>query len=266
MKFNSILVTFILPFIFGCTNDTDNPPQPEVFHCKLLKYGKLATYNNEVQYQNGFLYQNDVMTKRLNYGNTLSSSTGMYLFGIQSKDSIVYNSRGNTEKIFYRSNRYDVFYYEGNSKNPNRREGITVGQNGYIDKWIENITYDTSDRISKTEGYYPDFPGELKIKNNYIYDSTGNLNQTIEEKVDINNNIKKTIVTYSNFDTAKNPFKNIDVPFIEYRHLKYSQNNYRKFESITTFNGKLDNFNNWEISAYSYNEYDYPLFGEYECQ
>ncbi len=257
------LTTTVLSLFLFANCSSENNPEKKESACKILKYNKLAPNI----YQAEFVYQNERLIKRQNFGNTASASVGHTIYGKLSEDSIVYNSNNTVEKIIYtKDKRYDIFFYEGNSKLPYRRENIRISDNGYTARWIENIQYDSQNRIIQTIGDYDDEETEIyKITTKYSYDSKGNLSQISETNNPLDGNIVEKITSFYNYDSNKNPFKNINVPFTDYRSKSYSENNYRTLISKSIYKGNTTIEYTWEISSYQYNEFGYPLFAEYEC-
>lgn len=257
--------TITIPTLFlfaSCSSDNNLKKKESV--CKILKYNKIAPNI----YQAEFIYQNGRLIKRLQFGNIVSPSIGQTIYGKLSEDSIVYNSNNTIAKIVYKKDKlYDLFFYNGNSRLPYKRENIKVSDNGNSTaRWIENIQYDSQNRIIQTIGDYDDEQTEVNKKTTkYSYDSKGNLSQVSEINNPLDGNTTETITSYSNYDSSKNPFKNSSIPFIDYRNKSYSENNYRASISKSIYKGDTTIGNFWEISSYQYNEFDYPLFAEYEC-
>lgn len=257
-----LTITILSLFLFAnCSSDENTETKEST--CKILKYDRLALNI----YQTEFVYENGRMIKRQNYGNTLPVTTGQTLLGLISEDDILYNQNNNVEKIIYKKDKhYDVFFYEGNSKLPYKRENIKISDDGnYTAKWVENIQYDSQNRIIKTIGGYDDETENRKITNMYTYDSNGNLSQTSERKTLSDGTTIENIIEFYNYDSNKNPFKNITVPFVDCRTKNYSKNNYRGFIHKSIQEGNTTIGYHWEISSYQYNEFGYPLFAEYEC-
>lgn len=255
-----LFITVILSLLFFENCSTTDELKVEATTCKILKYNKITSDIYELE----FVYQNDRIIKRKHYGNILSSTTGQILIGLQSEDSIVYDQNNNVEKIINKKNKeYDIFFYEKNSKMPYKRENFrSVSGSTYVAKWIENIQYNSENKILQTVGNYDDEETEeYKITTLYTYDSNGNLSQVSTLS---NNNTLEKIYTYSNYDSNKNPFKN-NIPFVDFRNKSYSKNNYRAYISKSISKGVETIEDSWETNSYQYNEYGYPLFAVYEC-
>lgn len=269
-KLKQVIILLGIITLTSCEDPlTNNSPQHSNNECKLVKYNKLVN-GNAIFYQTQLQYENNFITKRLNYGNIAPSTTGAYVFGLESKDSIVYNVNNLVEKIYYEkkgtaTEKYDHFFYQPNNPNPFKRERIRNFQDiSYTEKYTEMITYNNG-KIIKTVGSYEDSPQYLTTKD-YTYNTSGNLIKTIEEDhPNLNSFVTVETIDYSKYDTAINPFRSISVPFIENRNLKYSANNCRKISSAKTENGVLSSSSDWEIDNFQYNEHGYPLVGEYLC-
>lgn len=271
---------------FGCSSDDDNlpPVQQEVFPCKIMKCGQVNIFNNSgtidtVMYQVHFEYENDRIIKRLNYGY-VSVSTGFTHWQLKSTDSLVYDDLNRVTRIYYdiyhlgnspvRAN--DHFFYDGIANQPFKREHISywVDDPDNIEKLVENIHYDFFGRISNTQltHIYPDdVPGITETsEKNYAYDESGNLVTSVENFT--YNYMTTTILStsttnYSNYDSHKNPYRSIKVPFADLRDLNYSYNNPLTREYISNHEGDVSGTSTHTLD---YNEHDYPLFAEYECQ
>jgi hypothetical protein len=265
MKIKLLSLTIIILSLSLLTNcSSDENRETKESECKILRYNKITTDVYEVQ----LIYLSSLLIKREHYGNTASESTGTVIYGKLSEDSIVYNSNNTVAKIVYQKNKhYDLFFYQENSKVPYMRENIKVSDNNYTTKWIENIKYDSENRIIQTVGDYENEETEVyKITTNYTYDSNGNLSQVSEINNPLDGNKTEKTINFSNFDSNKNPFRNINIPFVDYRNRAYSKNNYRAYISKSIYKGNISTDFFWETSSYQYNEFGYPLFAEYECR
>lgn len=245
----AIMLIGILAFA-GCSSDA-----PKVTNeCKLLKYGKVEiTDPNGIftYYQVELVYQNNQIVKRLNYGNIASTP----VIGLISTDNIFYDSNNRVEKIVYINNIEDHFYYEGNAINPFKRERWSIHPTKtYV--YIEDITYDTQNRILKTV-YYPRLAPTEITTTDYTYNSDGNLIEIVED-----DGLLKTTYYRSNYDTYKNPFATINVPFIENRIYKYSKNNASEFITKAADGTILYHSS---VSGRKYNEFGFPIDCEYLC-
>lgn len=239
--------------------------------CKILKYNTYSENGGTTLYRTELLWQNNVITHRLNSGNILPSSAGGSLYGLISRDSITYNQNNLVDKIYYGRRgsaieKYDLFYYNSNNPNPYKRETISTYANGYINTLVEDIVYENN-KIKKTVGYLlEEGPLYNPTITDYTFDANGNLIQSVEtSRQSIISDERIETIDYSNYDNHLNPFKNIEVPFVENRHLKYSTNNYRRIAETVSENNVIVSNYDWEITAYEYNPEGYPLFAEYLC-
>lgn len=258
------LTTAVLSLFLLANCSSENNPETQESVCKILKYNKLAGN----VYQAEFIYQNGRLFKRQNFGNISSPSDGQNNYGKLSEDSIVYNSNNTVDKIVYKKDKnYDLFFYQENSRLPYKRENVKISDNGSTTtRWIENIQYDSQNRIIQTIGDYDDEETEVyKKTTKYTYDLKGNLSQISETNNPLDGNITEKITSYSNYDSNKNPFKNNSIPFIDYRNRSFSENNYTESISKTIYKGNTTIEDYWDIGSYKYNEFGYPLFAEYEC-
>ncbi|WP_294203336.1 hypothetical protein [uncultured Chryseobacterium sp.] len=114
----------------------------------------------------------------------------------------------------------------------------------------------------KTTDSFGDVYGEAT--KTLTYDSDGNLR--LIEQIAASNPNYKVEIKYDNYDSYKNPYANVNVPFEDAFFLRLSKNNYRKYSKITYSNSyPTGTYETSEISGYEYNENGYPKFAEYQC-
>ena len=136
-----------------------------------------------------------------------------------------------------------------------------------------NISYDSAGRILHTNkaqivpaDVLPTF--HHIYDKHYTYDISGNLIQTILIEDHSSAALKTNITNYSNYDSHKNPFRSIKVPFIEIRDVRYSMNNHKYTEWLEGYGDETPTVISWldHYGAYEYNEFDYPTFAIYDCE
>jgi len=257
---------FLTMLLAGCSHDDGvTPIETNQMDCKVLKYQQFIILDS-ILYRKALVYESGKIVQRLNYGDNTSGSAGLGGWGLISTDHIFYNSDNTVSKIEYSPNRFDLFYYTNGNYYPIKRAFITISDDGYVSKYSENISYDETGRILKTFYYNddPNYPYLNETTTDYTYDSSSNLAKTVEV-YQTRSMTKTTTVTYSNYDAHKNPFRNINVPFIENRHVQFSKNNYKKISSVTTYQNDETSFYEVENGAFTYNEFDYPIIAEYNC-
>ncbi|MES2409827.1 MAG: hypothetical protein V4535_00135 [Bacteroidota bacterium] len=264
----------IFSFLLSCTNEDD--PVTETFPCKIMKCGK-STFQSGIgtdpidYYTTEFVYQNDRIIKRLNYNGYAQLAT---------TDSIAYNSMGHVSGIYYHIHQDDIygetktelFSYHPNTDKPYRRETrLFLHPWNELRRSIEDIQYDASGRILKTidsKIFADDLPDFYNITTtDYTYDLSGNLEKFVETVAQNVETTRTTTYLFSNFDTGKNPFRTLKVPFANFRHLMYSLNNRRAYEITEQYEGMPNpSFHSiTTLGNFDYNEYGYPLIAEYQC-
>ncbi|WP_284460204.1 hypothetical protein [Chryseobacterium sp.] len=107
--------------------------------------------------------------------------------------------------------------------------------NPYFDKHL-NYSYDSSGKLIEILTTFPNMPYDptdpddfiWTIAKRFTYDNIGNLKKSVE--VERHNNVDfhiENTVEFSNFDTAPNPFKKLQI-FEEYFYFSLSKNNFQK--------------------------------------
>lgn len=240
------------------------------YNAKWIWFGSSTTYAVH------FEYQNNRIIKRHNYGYVGFS---LQIWAPIGTDSICYDTFGRVTKIYYdithmNTDRYvhDEFEYNGLSSQPFLRKKYALWvETNTVDVSEESITYDLLGRITHTEENRI-APADLPefyhiIEYDYTYNAAGNLATSVKREQQ--SYMTTTIITqkFSNYDSHKNPYRGLKVPFIDSRFLAYSPNNYRTIESYEDYEGN-EGAPNYSVTHYGpteYNEHDYPLFAIYEC-
>jgi len=259
MNNNNIIVLILGFFLISCSNDEIIP---DTDSCQLKEYGKIVELgSSEINYRHKLIYDGEKITKRINFGN-VTPSGGLYYFGEVSKDSLVYDNYERLWKIYQvplrKKYSYSEFKYENSSVLPNKRNEIFIfnyTNSTHTYTYPEEIFYDNKGRIIRTVVDYKDPTYEFNSTTIYEYDSSGNLIKEVNTK-DVNGNTSKIITELSDYDDKKNPFSSF--PFIDYRGISNSVNNFRHYE--------ITNYDNINISGirsgtynFEYNDFDYPL-------
>lgn len=249
---------------------SDDDIIPESNNCSLIEYGNTSVHGGyEKRYRNKhkLIYSGEKIVKRINHGN-IAPSSGFYIDGEISRDSLIYDSLGRLWKIYQtpllENYSYSEFEYTNSNKFPFRRNEIHISNyTGSTYKFIypEDIYYDADNRIIKTVVNYDKPNYEFNFTTNYEYDTNGNLTKK-DFKETRKEYTSRAITEYSDYDEKNNPF--LSIPLIDFRGVSSSKNNYRWFRILIYYNENLQT----SISGaynYEYNDFDYPLIGEYNC-
>ncbi|WP_449388114.1 hypothetical protein [Chryseobacterium lineare] len=189
--------------------------------------------------------------------------------------NIEYNSINQPIKIIeptdYNNNQYIEYLSYDNEGRLSEKNRVL---NNYNDgsSYTRNFkySYDSSNKIilisEKSTTSWGDVYGENTKA--LTYDSNGNLR--IIEQISTDLPTVKIVTKYDNYDTYKNPYANVNVPFEDIFFLRLSKNNYRKYSKTTIYTNNSPNnppppYETNEISGYEYNENGYPKFAEYKC-
>jgi len=260
---NNIIVLIIGFFLVSCSTDEIIPDSD---NCKIKEYGKIITLgSSEIKYRYKLIYDGDKIMKRINYGDAAPSSAGLSFFGEVSRDSLVYDKYDRLYRIYKvplnKNYSYSEFEYEHSNVLPTKRSEIFIFNQTHLYTYPEEIFYDKKGRVNRTVIDYKEANYEFNSTTIYEYDSSGNLIKVVNTQ-DENGNTFKIITELSDYDDKKNPFSSF--PFIDYRGVSNSANNFRHYE--------ITNYDNINISGirsgtynFEYNDFDYPLLGTYDC-
>lgn len=252
------------------TKEEENPKEVQ---CYLLKYGiSVVDTDGNKAYPMEFEYEGDRIIKRLHYFLFPSGFNGGSQKVLSKTEHIHYNNQGLPVKISENNNTSmeiveEIFYNGLNRMIRKQKTTITLSTKAKVvhDTYY---TYDNLDRInSYTTNVHNFFTGETRVFNSTVtYDQDGNLSE-ITEDVMINQYAYRKVTTYSNYDSYKNALANINVPFDDYLLTRYSKNNCRKVVSVVYDNGQPTGTGSQSTISYGlYNEYGYPMIGEYRCE
>lgn len=246
-KIVSLLLLFLI--IVSCNSDSNYPTEQK--KCLITKYGKIITTEGHY-FLNEFVYQNDRIIqniKKNGFNNQINIEEVEYTNNLPSK--IIINEK----------NFYSITYSNNILKEIVKS---TIFDNGYIMKYIYKFTFENN-KPKKIESYYLDAPNVENTITIFEY-SNNNVSKVIETLTYENeDNVHKEITLYSDFDTNKNPFNNVNVPFLDLLPAIYSANNPRKIQRFEYFNNEQTSVS----EVYSNIEYDLnglPNFAEYKCE
>lgn len=269
---NFFAVVAIL-LLFSCNND-DETVQVQEQKCYITKFNKVNILLAGQQfYTSEYIYDGNKIIKKLDYSLEQNNTSGPPTYALQLKSTInvEYNSIGQPIKIIESVDYYNNQYIEYLSyDNQGRLFEKNRVLNNYNDGsgYTKNFKYshDSNNKISFIAEKSIDSWGDIYGENNktLTYDTDGNLR--VIEQVNAANPAYKLITKYDNYDTYKNPYANVNVPFEDIFFLRLSKNNYKKYSKTTYINGyPTSPYENSEISGYEYNENGYPRFAEYKC-
>lgn len=233
--------------------------------CKIQEY---YPYIEEpvTLYNYKLLYSGDKIIKRIRNGNIDPLTSGGSAWGEISSDSIVFDNQGRVWKIYKIPKMPDYWYsefiYTNSDGFPDKRNELHFYNDTYTHTVPEDIFYDNQNRIIKTVVDYNEPGYEFDETTTYYYDEDGNLSK-IEITGSKYGDIYSEVKIYADYDQKKNPF--INMPFIDFRGISSSKNNYRHTESSSYLNGTLQGGSSGTFSL-DYNEFGYPLIGTYECK
>lgn len=262
-------------FLFSCNNNDDNDSVQEQ-KCYITKFNKANIINGQQFYTSEYVYDGNLIIKKLDYNivdNTPSGQTSpTYTLQLKSTTEIQYNVVKQPIKIiegvdYNNIQTIDYLQYDsqGRLSEKNRVSTYLVDNTSSTKNF--KYTYDSSNRITLIAEKTTDSWGDVYGENTKTlsYDANGNLKEI--EQINAGNSAFKMVTKYDNYDTYKNPYANVNVPFEDIFFLRLSKNNYRKYSKTTYMNGSPTTpYETYEISGYEYNENGYPKFAEYRCQ
>lgn len=277
MKISFYLLILLLSY--SCNNSTDLIEEPTEKKCFITKFN-LVTIKLVGQefFTSEYIYDsNKNLIKQLDFsiiqsgevpGNPLPTPT--YTTKLKSTTNIVYDSNNLPIKIIYEPDSYNkqklenLLYTNGRLSS---KEIILTNLNSNLSSKIKyKYYYDVKNRVISVVGEHYNILGALDLNENHavVYDSNDNLQSVTISTATLENYKTTTILEYSKYDTFKNPFKGIQVPFEDYMYIRFSKNNYTKLTKKFIVDNSIYS-QETEIFAYSYNENNYPTIAEYKC-
>lgn len=263
-----------LLFICSCTTDDQSVQEQK---CYITKFNKTTIKHTGQQfYLSEYGYDGNRITKKLDYKLIDNSTSGQqyptYVIQPDKTTEVQYNTSLQPIKIIEPINistniqSVDNLVYDSQGRLSEKNRVSTNFTDGSSDTRNFKYSYNSNNKIilieEKTTDSFGDVYGETT--KTLTYDSDGNL-RLIEQIATSSPNYKIQI-KYDNYDTYKNPYANVNVPFEDIFYLRLSKNNYRKYSKMTYLNGyPTSTYETSEISGYEYNENGYPRFAEYQC-
>lgn len=267
---------FVIPFVLllsSCSSD-DNDTLPEQT-CLITKFNKANIINGQQFYTSEYVYDGNLIIKKLDYNivdNTPSGQTyPTYTLQLKATTEIQYNALKQPVKIiegvdYNNMQNIDYLQYDNQGRLSEKNRVSTYLTDNTSSTKNFKYTYSSTNKIvliaEKITNSWGDVYGENT--KTLSYDTNGNLKEI--EQINAGNSALKVVTKYDNYDTYKNPYTNVNVPFEDIFFLRLSKNNHRKYSKTTYMNGyPTPPYETYEISGYEYNEHGYPKFAEYKC-
>lgn len=265
-----------LLFLFSCNNDNDSVQEQK---CYMTKFNKVnISLTGQQLYTSEYVYDGNKIIKKLDYSLVDNSAPGQfpptYAPQLKSTINIEYNPLGQPIKIIepvdYYNNQYiEYISYDNQGKLSEKNRVLSNYNDG--SSYTKNFKYAYSgDKIILITEKSTNSWGDVYDENTktLTYDADGNLR--VIEQINASTPTAKTVTKYDNYDTSKNPYANVNVPFEDIFFLRLSKNNHRKYlKTVVYTNNSPTNptapYESYEISGYEYNENGYPRFAEYKC-
>lgn len=260
-------------FLLSCSQD-ENAVQEQ--KCYITKFNQTTIKNTGQQfYLSEYVYDGNRIIKKLDYhliDNTASGQqSSTYITQLYKTTEVQYNTLSQPVKIIEPAYLSDIqstenLIYDNQGRLSEKNRVLTNVSDGSIFTVNLKYFYDSGNRIISITEKSIDSWGDIYGENTktLTYDTDGNL-RLIEQTNPSNPNYK-TEIRYDNYDTHKNPYAHVNVPFEDIFFLRLSKNNHRKYSKFTYLNGyPTGTSETSEISGYQYNENGYPRFAEYLC-
>ncbi|AZB09632.1 hypothetical protein EG344_12815 [Chryseobacterium sp. G0162] len=201
-------------------------------------YPVLSPVFNELEQNYIFEYDSQGrVSKKVGGKLELSGSTGFsYAYSKSVYTMITYTGNTAIMKNYSSDPSFNVQLKERRFEFDNQGRVIKLVipevNNSYMDKYL-TYTYDASGKLMEILTQYPNVPYDptdpqdyiLTYVEKFIYNNSGNLEKAT--KTEKHNNVDAYItneITFDNFDSAQNPFKNLGI-FEDYFYFSLSKNN-----------------------------------------
>ncbi|WP_123909739.1 hypothetical protein [Chryseobacterium sp. G0162] len=243
MKFKSLLLATLLVMASCSDNDEmpiDNSQQTVTENTSKISwnYPVLSPVFNELEQNYIFEYDSQGrVSKKVGGKLELSGSTGFsYAYSKSVYTMITYTGNTAIMKNYSSDPSFNVQLKERRFEFDNQGRVIKLVipevNNSYMDKYL-TYTYDASGKLMEILTQYPNVPYDptdpqdyiLTYVEKFIYNNSGNLEKAT--KTEKHNNVDAYItneITFDNFDSAQNPFKNLGI-FEDYFYFSLSKNN-----------------------------------------
>jgi len=263
---------FIIFITFSACSDTTDEGEL-IEKCLVTKFNPVTIQlTGQSLFTSEFVYNssNDLV-KKLDFNMVQSGNSNTYNTELKSTTQIEYIN-GKPSKIVGQpdfANFQTIEYLSYNNGRLAKKEIINTNLTDNLSsKKTFEYSYNSADRINSVVIKNYDSMNNLDLNGNTAvsYDANGNVLSVITTTLSgTNNNYEtKTVIEYSDYDSYKNPFYNLQVPFEDQFFIRFSPNNYRKYSRKYFVNSQLINFENKTFS-YNYNEKNYPKIAEFKC-
>ncbi|KQR92647.1 hypothetical protein ASG01_12160 [Chryseobacterium sp. Leaf180] len=255
----------------ACGDNTDEGEKIE--KCLVTKFNP-ATINVTGQslFTSEFIYNsNNDLIKKLDFTIIQSGNSNTYNTELKSTTQIEYIN-GKPSKIVGQpdyTNFQTIEYLSYSNGRLSKKEIVNTNLTDNLSsKKTFEYSYNSTDWINSVVIKNYDSMNNLDLNGNTAvsYDTNGNVLSVITTTSNPTNpNYEtKTVIEYSDYDSYKNPFFNLQVPFEDQFFIRFSPNNYRKYSRRYFVNNQLINFEN-KTFTYNYNDKNYPKIAEFKC-
>jgi len=268
----SFYLFLILFSIYSCDNSSNDEIETEK-KCFITKFNPVVVplYGQEL-FTSEFIYnsQNDII-KKLDFDIIQGNVSEPLTTQIKSTTEIIYSTSNLPIKIVEQPNIYNIQLTEylsyTNGKLVAKDRVTTNIADNLSSKWKYEYSY-TDNKITSVIGKHYDSNNILDLNEitTVVYGANDNVLSVtkVSSSVSVPNYISKTITEYGDYDSYKNPFKDLQVPFEDYIFIRYSQNNYTKYSKRHFVNDIPQSYET-KTFTYTYNEKNYPKTAEFRC-
>ncbi|GAA4162984.1 hypothetical protein GCM10022217_31340 [Chryseobacterium ginsenosidimutans] len=265
-------------FLFSCNNNDDETVQEQ--KCYMTKFNKaVIALAGQQFYTSEYVYDGNRVIKKLEYKLIDNSAPGQqyptYAPQLDRTIEVQYNSANQPIKIIqpldiYNTQTIDYLLYDNQGRLSEKNIVTEDYANNFSYTKNAIYSYNSNNQIISISEKTTNNWGDIYNENtkSLTYDTDGNLR--VIEQVNAGNSGYKWVTKYDNYDSYKNPYANVNVPFEDIFFLRLSKNNYRKYfkTMVYTTNSPTNPaapYESSEISGYEYTENGYPKIAEYKC-
>lgn len=256
---------FLLLSIISCRTTEENSEISLEKKCFITKFDKKTiTTTGQQIYNSELVYNGDkvIAWKDFSWIESGSQFPPIYQPQIKSVINVEYNNNLPSKIIepkSYNGYQYiDYLTYDSNGRIINKERVLTVNDL-YESKNVFTYSYNSDNQIVSVENKHYDYQNVLDNEQNeiWVYQNSNLITRTINNTYTPGHTVQ-TIITYGDYDSFKNPYLNVNVPFEQFLPLKFSKNNYRSYSSKIFVDNALQSHVTENISSFSYNENGYP--------
>lgn len=265
---------FFLLSAITCQTSDESIEEATEKKCYITKFDKKTiSFTGQQIYNSELLYNGDkiVAWQDLSWVLTGNQSSSVYEPQIKSVITVEYSNNNLPVKIIEPKDLYGYQYIEylafDSFGRISGKERVLTIDNNYESKNVSKYLYDNENKIISVEKKHFDYQNVIdNIQyETWDYENSNLIKRTITNTYNPNYNVS-TVITYGNYDTQKNPYANVNVPFEQLLPLKFSKNNYRSYSYKNYVNGSLQSYSSEDISDLNYNENGYPTNkADYNC-